>query len=300
MRDPSASARSSTSASAESASTAAVSRKPADSTTVSAVPRSVESEHRGEIKLEGAPYQLAGLRISLNGLQLHEVPHHRISEWVERIAQVQGPVHFDDLARKVALAAGVQRVGNRIGAAIKQGIDHAGRKGTIRRSGDFVWHVNGGMPIVRDRSGLDVASRKIDCVAPEEIAVAISARSVGSPCISMCASAARKHNVRLANRRPRKGTGGSTHRPCRCARPRSRSYRGRPNGARRAAACRVDHSLCAMNETPREGRCFEGGCSRDRRLLRPSLVYRIAAPCTFPQVTWRAGAWTRSGDCRGS
>ena len=34
--------------------------------------------------------------------------------------------------------------------------------------------------------------------------------------------------------------------------------------------------------------------------LRPSLEHRVAAPCTFPRVTWRAGAWTRSWGCRGS
>ena len=172
-RDPPVFTRSSTSASAESASTALVSRKPADSTAGPVVPRVVESVERSEITLEGAPYQLAGLRISLNGMQLHEVPSHRIAEWVERIADVQGPVHLDDLARQVALAAGVQRVGNRIGAAVQRGIGHARRNGTIRRSGDFVWHANTGAPVVRDRSGLEVTSRKIDRVAPEEIAVAI-------------------------------------------------------------------------------------------------------------------------------
>ena len=45
--------------------------------------------------------------------------------------------------------------------------------GVVRRSGEFLWHPEMQEAPVRDRSDLPASSKKLELVAPEEIAVAI-------------------------------------------------------------------------------------------------------------------------------
>jgi very-short-patch-repair endonuclease len=119
------------------------------------------------------PYQVAMLNIDLGERDLHELPVARLAAWVAEVARMEGPVHGTEVARRIADAAGVKRIGNRIQAALDLAIDLAVRQETIRREGDFVWPAAVGLPVLRDRSGLPAAARKLDLVAPEELALAI-------------------------------------------------------------------------------------------------------------------------------
>src|SRR5262249_12294316 len=59
----------------------------------------------------------------------------------------------------------------RIQTALDRAIEQAVRQETVRREGDFVWPGEMGLPVLRDRSGLPATARKLDLVAPEEIAL---------------------------------------------------------------------------------------------------------------------------------
>ncbi|MGH9963192.1 MAG: hypothetical protein ACREBC_39755, partial [Pyrinomonadaceae bacterium] len=77
----------------------------------------------------------------------------------------------DEVARRIAEAAGVQRIGNRIGAAFDRGVRASAQMKLIEQRIDFLWSIGLTRPTVRDRS--DVAVRRIELIAPEEMAEAI-------------------------------------------------------------------------------------------------------------------------------
>ncbi len=119
------------------------------------------------------PYQMVGLSSDLRGYELHTVRRDWLASFVVEVVKIESPVHLTEVARRIANAAGQNRLGSRIRAAIEAACDHAARAGAIRRQGDFLWLKEMVHPPVRDRSTLPPSSLKIEMVAPEELALAI-------------------------------------------------------------------------------------------------------------------------------
>ncbi|HEY8461704.1 MAG TPA: DUF3320 domain-containing protein [Blastocatellia bacterium] len=119
------------------------------------------------------PYRIATFPVNPIGAELREVGYDLLASWIASVVKVESPIHINELARRIANAAGQNRVGSRIKAAIESACEYAEGKGEIRRRGEFFWTKDMVRPVVRDRSNLPAASRKIELVAPEEIAVAI-------------------------------------------------------------------------------------------------------------------------------
>ncbi|MBC9248364.1 DUF3320 domain-containing protein [Paracoccus sp. 11-3] len=115
---------------------------------------------------------------------LHELPRDLMISYVERVAEIEGPVHFDEVVTRIREAWGLKRAGARIRDAVGAAADVAARKGSIVRDGDFV-SVEGRRVVMRDRSM--VASpglRKPETISLNEIAagaVAIAIANYGAP-----------------------------------------------------------------------------------------------------------------------
>ena len=118
-------------------------------------------------------YKLAELVISTDGYDLHAVPSYTMANWIRRVVEIESPVHLDEVARRIATAVGVSRIGNRIQTAIKTATRQAARSESIEPKGDFLYWAKQGQVTVRDRDGLPSASRKLELIAPEEIEMAI-------------------------------------------------------------------------------------------------------------------------------
>ena len=118
-------------------------------------------------------YKLAELVISTDGYDLHAVPSSTMANWIRRVVEIESPVHLDEVARRIATAVGVSRIGNRIQTAIKTAARQAARSESIEPKGDFLYWAKQGQVTVRDRDGLPSASRKLELIAPEEIEMAI-------------------------------------------------------------------------------------------------------------------------------
>ena len=141
-------------------------------------PRAATLIRRAETRTNAAatqiqPYRQAELTLRLGGRAFHEVRPSQMASWVARVVEVEGPVSPDLLVYRLCRAAGVGRAGSRIQRAISQGIAHAERAAKVVRRGRFIWPRAMARPPVRDRSALPVAQRKIELVAPEEIAEAV-------------------------------------------------------------------------------------------------------------------------------
>ena len=134
-----------------------------------------EANSRQDMALDALspPYRRAEISISTGIQELHELPVDRLLTAVKEIVEIESPVHVQELTRRITEAAGLKRAGSRIRAVVEKALQLGRRRGEIQLRDEFVWSTDMTTPPVRDRSQLENASRKIDWVAPEEIAEAL-------------------------------------------------------------------------------------------------------------------------------
>jgi very-short-patch-repair endonuclease len=127
------------------------------------------------VPISARPYETAYPSVNLRGQHLHAVRHDVVAGWVAEVVSVESPVHQSEVARRIADAAGVKRIGSRIDAMFNYVFIFGlgAHRLTVDRRGEFLWKRGAEQPQVRDRSGLPVASRKLELVAPEEIEAAV-------------------------------------------------------------------------------------------------------------------------------
>lgn len=118
-------------------------------------------------------YELAELSISTNGLDLHAVPCRSMMDWIQRVVEIESPVHINVVAKRIANAAGFKKVGNRIQDAVKFAATQVARSEGIQIKEKFLYWTGQEQITVRDRGELPNTSRKLELIAPEEIHEAI-------------------------------------------------------------------------------------------------------------------------------
>jgi very-short-patch-repair endonuclease/DNA polymerase III delta prime subunit len=109
------------------------------------------------------------LRIPTNG-ELHLVAVELLAVAVEDVARVEGPVHVDEVVRRIRTIWRLQRAGNRIREAIERGVAIAIRLQRVTRDGEFL-HVPQAPVVVRRRNGEPPA--RIEWIADAELAEAM-------------------------------------------------------------------------------------------------------------------------------
>ncbi len=118
-------------------------------------------------------YRLAAPVVDPGDTEVAAVSAERFSGWVAEVVEVEGPVHVAEVARRIADAAGAKRLGSRVQAAVERAAADLAGLGKVQRRGEFLWPAAMVEPEVRDRSALPAPSRRLDLVAPEEIARAV-------------------------------------------------------------------------------------------------------------------------------
>lgn len=161
-------------------------------TVLQEMPRAAQSS------LTAEPYDVARFEADTQGLALHEVPVNVLADWVVRVVAVEGPVHIDEVCRRVVENAGGSKMGSRISDAIREGARAAIRKQRVTVRSGFLRLAGGEgaaqMCQVRDRSELPSASKKIEFVPDEELRLALEtviAESCGIDAEGAMAQAAR-------------------------------------------------------------------------------------------------------------
>lgn len=130
-------------------------------------------------QLSGEPYRIAPLKLRPLTKPLHEVPPGTIANWVTKVVEIESPIHQSELIQRIVEATRVGHTGSRITQAIMQGVAYAQKDGKVRQRGEFIWLASMSQPPIRDRSNLPLSARKMELVAPEEIAAAAQ-RVVGA------------------------------------------------------------------------------------------------------------------------
>ena len=141
----------------------------------------VEDAHAGspEVPLLEAPdYRYARLEVT-SGTALLDYPAERLSLLAAKVVQQEGPVHRDEVARRLGAAFGHRRAGRRILEAVEDALDalrYPGWQSAVMRQGAF-WFTKDQQeqPPVRNRSGAAVrATLKAEILPPMEIRAAAS------------------------------------------------------------------------------------------------------------------------------
>ena len=102
---------------------------------------------------------------------LDEIPVDQLARAFIKVVDIEGPVHFEDVAKRIRSCRGLKRTGNKIHEAISRAALFAERKKAVLRRGNFYWSINNGTAKVRRRSG--DSGPKIELICDEEIAKTI-------------------------------------------------------------------------------------------------------------------------------
>lgn len=105
----------------------------------------------------------------------HEAPNSVLIPLVRQVVETEGPVHLDEVARRIASAFGKKNAGSRVLAATRRALVDASRRDPdLRREEDF-WFTaaQAAAPPVRDRSGENGATCKADALSLLEVRSAL-------------------------------------------------------------------------------------------------------------------------------
>lgn len=139
---------------------------------VDGVPLSMGISPRGDVPSRFAgvvpPYGVAQPIVELGDSQFHELSREYLANALQGVVAAESPIHVSEASRRLANAAGLERVGHRIQSAVSAACLELERAGLIERRGDFLWYP-GVKLAVRDRSDAPASVRDIKMIAPEEI-----------------------------------------------------------------------------------------------------------------------------------
>ncbi len=132
-----------------------------------------------------------------------------------RVVEIEGPVHREEVARRITTLWGLQRTGARIADATSAAIDAASRSGKVRRDADFLSHSGMDAVPVRCRDGVKSAGlRRPEMLPPAEVREAIlrlAAAHIGLGRDELAAMVARALGFRSTGAKLRQVVDGVVH-----------------------------------------------------------------------------------------
>jgi hypothetical protein len=119
-------------------------------------------------------YQVAAFQVS-SRMEPHEVPLAKMSEVVERIVRLEGPIHGEEVGRRVAALFGKERAGARIAAAALKALWFVRQRGAsvIEDGGFWMTDEQRADCPVRNRFEAPITVQRAEMIAPVEIQAAI-------------------------------------------------------------------------------------------------------------------------------
>lgn len=115
------------------------------------------------------PYVEATLEVP-SGTPIHETSVSVLECIVAGVVEIEGPIHREEVARRVTSLWGQQRTGARIAEAISRAVEAGIRSGLLRSDEDFVVHSNQTAVPIRNRVGVTAASlKRPEMIPPSEV-----------------------------------------------------------------------------------------------------------------------------------
>ena len=136
----------------------------------------------GHLELTAAPYQRADLSVR-STVEPHEAPQGQIGDLIIRIVEIEGPIHVDEIARRIAAAFGKLKAGSRIVDATSRALNAVQRRSDnrLKKVGEFVMTLDqAAASPVRDRKEEAGGVLKAEYLPPMEISAAVARISAES------------------------------------------------------------------------------------------------------------------------
>ncbi|WP_050526531.1 DUF3320 domain-containing protein [Pseudorhodobacter aquimaris] len=130
----------------------------------------------GHLELTAPAYQRAEVSVR-STVEPHEAPVGQIGDLIIKIVEIEGPIHIDELARRIAAAFGKARTGGRIVDATHRALNAVQKRSdsSLITVGKFVLtEGQATAPPVRDRRAETGAILKAECLPPMEISAAVT------------------------------------------------------------------------------------------------------------------------------
>ena len=111
-------------------------------------------------------------------MELHDMPESVLADYVTKIVETEGPIHIDEVSRRLSRLWGYKRAGSRIRSSVASAVRRATRTGQIRpcltESDDFLESRRAPeRPVVRDRTDANASVRAADMLPPSELRQAV-------------------------------------------------------------------------------------------------------------------------------
>lgn len=136
----------------------------------------------GHLELSAPPYQRAELLVR-STVEPHEAPQGQIGDLIIKIVEIEGPIHVDEIARRVAAAFGKLKAGSRIVDATLRALNAVQKRSDnpLKTVGQFVMNTDqAAAPPVRDRRAETGGILKAEYLPPMEISAAVAKISAES------------------------------------------------------------------------------------------------------------------------
>lgn len=139
----------------------------------------VRGAPRTEPEVRRIPYREASFEIpGARRVELHEATLGSVVECVARIVEVEGPVHIEEVGRRLSRLWGYKRAGSRIQRRVAEAVSALARRDLVRITGSggarFLETAESRKAEVRDRAEVGSATlRKVEMLPPAEIRAAI-------------------------------------------------------------------------------------------------------------------------------
>lgn len=121
------------------------------------------------------PYRRATMTVA-SAVEPHEAPIATLAAIVSHVVNAEGPIHIEEVARRLASAFGKEKAGSRIVGAATSALQHARSADVDLRSDGSFWFTRAQeeTPPVRDRSGESGATLKAASISLLEIRAALA------------------------------------------------------------------------------------------------------------------------------
>nr|WP_240950887.1 DUF3320 domain-containing protein [Methanobacterium subterraneum] len=128
------------------------------------------SEVKKEAKDELSDYMVCeDTGVPVSG-EFHSQPVGDIARAAMKVVEMEGPIHYDEVVKRIRAYWGLSRAGRRVQEVMKEAISLGVMDGQIIQKGDFLYFKDAPV-VVRRRTGNPPA--KMDLISPEEIAAAV-------------------------------------------------------------------------------------------------------------------------------
>ncbi|NYB52664.1 MAG: DUF3320 domain-containing protein [Methanobacteriaceae archaeon] len=135
-----------------------------------------KTEDKSEIEVQDQPqdeipeYQMCeDPGVNVTG-DLHSQPVGDVARAVMQVVKDEGPIHYDELVKRVRTFWGLSRAGRRVKSVMKEAVHLGVLDGQIIQKGDFLYYKDAPV-VVRRRTGKPPA--RMDLISPEEIGMAV-------------------------------------------------------------------------------------------------------------------------------